>query len=107
MNINSWSSTVNNLITFCFSSQVAYISHRFVTFSNPDNLKLHTSFFKFITQSLTNIGLSSLFSLIVVDYFKYHYYSLIVFNVTVLPFISYSMMRLWVFQSKGSNETAS
>ena len=103
MNFNSWASTTNNLVTFVFSVQVAYIGHRFITFANPSELKTRNSFLKFVITALTNIGLSSLFSLIVVDYLNYSYYYLIIFNVSVLPFVSYTVMRLWVFKTKGEN----
>ncbi len=101
MNSNSWASTKNNFVAFIFSVQFAYWAHRYVTFSNPNQISTRASFIKFVIQAITNISLSSLFSYVVVDSLGYTYHYLIIFNVSVLPFISFTMMKFWVFKVKG------
>ncbi len=94
-----YSSTICNFLAFSISVQLSYWGHRLITFRKKGGVSTGESFFKFVTTALLNLGVSSLVSYILIDSMKFHPYYFIAFNVCVLPFISFTLMKLWVFKS--------
>jgi len=99
-NFLGYSSTFCNFLAFCISVQLSYWGHRLITFKKKNSVSTQESFIKFVVTSLLNLGISSLVSYLLVDTFKFHPYYFIAFNVCVLPFVSFTLMKLWVFKSK-------
>lgn len=95
---NSFSSTLNNFLVFCLSVQLSFFSHRFLTFRNPDGVTTFKSFLKFLTTASSNLVLASLVSYIFIDQLNFHHYYFIAFSIIILPFISFILMKTWVFK---------
>ncbi len=93
------SSTASNFLAFIISVQFSYWGHRLITFKKKEVVSTKESFVKFVTTALINLGISSIVSFLLVDKMEFHPYYFIAFNVCVLPFISFTLMKLWVFKT--------